>query len=240
MSNDNDMRENLSNEENEEMKEEQNASAEKESVEEDDQSKEQPGSAIIAESSDNQEDTDESIANSPVDSSEDEVSDAQEAIVEEAIANNSVTEDSQSEEEKTEEDNKPNPEEIPVTGYGEKEITPLESEEDKAKEEDNTTQESADNKEETNETEETEVEQVDYTTLSKAELLETAADLAKMDHFVKADNILKEITPLFNAIVSQERKEALEKFKADGSDPADFDYRDEDQQIFDGYYKIIK
>lgn len=88
--------------------------------------------------------------------------------------------------------------------------------------------------------EEEEEEPVDYTALSKAELLETAATISKMDHYVKADNILKEIAPLFNAIVSKERNEALERFKADGGEAADFSYRDEEQQIFDGYYKIIK
>jgi len=87
---------------------------------------------------------------------------------------------------------------------------------------------------------EEEEEEVDYTTLDKSELLEAAANASKMEHYVKADNKLKAIAPLFNAIVSKGRAEALEKFKADGGDAADFSYRDEEQVIFDGYYKIIK
>ena len=87
---------------------------------------------------------------------------------------------------------------------------------------------------------EEEEEEPDYATLSKTELLEVASKLSRLDHFVKADNTLKVIAPLFNSIVTAERKEALDRFVADGGEAADFSYRDEEQIKFDGYYKIIK
>ena len=87
---------------------------------------------------------------------------------------------------------------------------------------------------------EEEIPEPDYATLSKSELLEVAANLSRLDHFVKADSTLKVIAPLFNEIITKERKEALDRFLADGGDAADFSYRDEDQVKFDGYYKIIK
>jgi len=87
---------------------------------------------------------------------------------------------------------------------------------------------------------EEEEEPIDYSALSKSELLELAVTLSKEDRFVKADNRLKQIAPFFNEIVSKEREAALTKFKEDGGEAGDFDFRDEDAIKFDGYYKIIK
>lgn len=87
---------------------------------------------------------------------------------------------------------------------------------------------------------EEEEEEVDYSVLNKKELLEIVAQLPNEDHHVKADNRLKAIAPFFNAIVSSEREVALNKFKEDGGDAADFDYKDEDAAKFNEYFKIIK
>lgn len=209
MTNENDKRESLSNEE---MREENNA---------------------LSDNTDN----------TPV---EEQTTDAEESTQptehsENPIASDSDESKAESTEVSTPEENLVTLEENAIVEEVEREET-IENSEAQSTNAENTESESADEDEDTedSEDEDDDEEPVDYTELSKSELLEIAAKLSKMDHYVKADKILKEVAPLFNSIVSNERTKALERFKADGGEAADFSYRDEEQQIFDGYYKIIK
>lgn len=82
---------------------------------------------------------------------------------------------------------------------------------------------------------------VDYSGFSKSELVGAVKDLAKEENFKKVDLALKEIKHLFDDIRATERKEALEKFKADGGIEEDFEYRlDELDHTFDATAKLIR
>lgn len=84
-------------------------------------------------------------------------------------------------------------------------------------------------------------DEVDYSNLSKQELVELIKTLAKDDNIQKADRVVREIKPLFDEIREGERKEALEKFKADGGEEADFEFKyDELTNRFDANYKLIR
>lgn len=86
-----------------------------------------------------------------------------------------------------------------------------------------------------------EEEEVDYSNLSKEELVEVIKGLAKEDRIVRADNIAREIKPYFDEIRDRERAEALEKFKAEGGEEADFDFKsDELTNRFDANFKLIR
>lgn len=234
MSNENDKRESLSDEENDQVRDEQSSSADTESTDDGDTSVTDRSENSIADEAEASQSPEEAENDTEVKASEtgEDISEAQEAIVEEAEAN---TIDSSTDSVPTE----GNKDDIASQGYGDELINPTEPESN-AQSTDQEAKQSGEEDSSDENDEQEEEEQVDYSTFSKQELVDTAASLSKMDHYVKADNILKEIAPLFNKIVSAERSEALERFKADGGDPADFSYRDEDQQIFDGYYKIIK
>lgn len=83
--------------------------------------------------------------------------------------------------------------------------------------------------------------EVDYTGFTKSELVSAVKELAKDDNFKKVDQALKDIKPLFEEIRATERKEALDRFKADGGIEEDFEYRlDELDHTFDGTVKLIR
>lgn len=88
---------------------------------------------------------------------------------------------------------------------------------------------------------EDEFEAVDYTKYSKKELVDLIKELAKEGNIRKSDRVLKEIKPLYDEMLSQEKQEALDKFVADGGDSADFEYKlDELDLRFDANYQLIK
>lgn len=89
---------------------------------------------------------------------------------------------------------------------------------------------------------EDEHEEVDYTTLSKEELVELIKSLAKDDNVLRSDRIAKQIKPLFDEIKNSERAKALERFLQDeGNAEEDFEYKyDELVNRFDANYKLIK
>jgi hypothetical protein len=83
--------------------------------------------------------------------------------------------------------------------------------------------------------------EADYTGLSKSELVSVVKELAKEENFKKVDQALKDIKPLYDELRSVERKEALDKFKADGGIEEDFEYRlDELDHTFDATVKLIR
>ncbi len=83
--------------------------------------------------------------------------------------------------------------------------------------------------------------EVDYSGFTKSELVSAVKELAKEDNFKKVDLALKDIKPLFDEIRAAERKEALERFKADGGIEEDFEFRlDELDHTFDATVKLIR
>ncbi len=91
------------------------------------------------------------------------------------------------------------------------------------------------------EDDEHEDEEVDYTNLSKEELVELIKTLAKDERIMRSDKIVREIKPLFDEIRNAEKEEALKKFIADGGIEEDFEFKnDELINRFDANYKLIK
>lgn len=81
----------------------------------------------------------------------------------------------------------------------------------------------------------------DYAHFSKPDFVDLIKELTKENDFRKVDLILKEIRPLFDEIRQSEKNAALEKFKAEGGNPDDFDYRlDEWDHAFDASLKLIR
>ena len=88
--------------------------------------------------------------------------------------------------------------------------------------------------------EEHEEEDVDYSQLSKQELVDTIKALAKDDNVIKSDRVAREIKPYFDEIRDKERGEALQRFIADGGEEKDFDFKfDELANRFDANFKLI-
>jgi len=91
------------------------------------------------------------------------------------------------------------------------------------------------------EDDEHEDDEVDYTSLSKEELVELIKSLAKDDRIMRSDKIVREIKPLFDEIRNAEKEEALKKFIADGGIKEDFEFKnDELNNRFDANLKLIK
>lgn len=88
---------------------------------------------------------------------------------------------------------------------------------------------------------EEEEKEEDYSTYSKGDLVKLAESLLKEEDVRKADSRFREIKKYFEDIRSLEEKEALEKFKAEGGEEDDFDYKgDELDSRFDAAYKAFK
>lgn len=81
----------------------------------------------------------------------------------------------------------------------------------------------------------------DYSQFTKADFVERIKELSKEGDFKKVDQVLKEIKPLFDEIRHAEKSAALERFKLDGGNPDDFEYRqDELDHSFDATLKLIR
>ncbi|MCG8319754.1 MAG: DUF349 domain-containing protein [Cytophagales bacterium] len=80
----------------------------------------------------------------------------------------------------------------------------------------------------------------DYSQYSKEELVATIKKLTKIDDFKKLDLVLNIIDPLFQDIKQADRKVALDKYLAEGGSEEDFAYKNELDQKYDAYYKLIK
>ncbi|MDN5210484.1 DUF349 domain-containing protein [Fulvivirgaceae bacterium BMA12] len=80
----------------------------------------------------------------------------------------------------------------------------------------------------------------DYTQYSKEELVRTIKTLTKLDDFKKLDVVLNIITPLFQEMKERDRAQALERYIEDGGSEEDFSYKNELDQKYDAYYKLIK
>jgi len=84
-------------------------------------------------------------------------------------------------------------------------------------------------------------EVVDYSALSKEELVEIVKAIAKDDNVVKADKVLLEVKPHIDKFRKAEREEAKARFIAEGGEEDDFEFRhDELSTRFDANYRLIK
>ena len=80
----------------------------------------------------------------------------------------------------------------------------------------------------------------DYSQYSKEELVGTIKKLTKIEDFKKLDLVLNIIDPLFQNIKQADREAALQKYIAEGGGEEDFAYKNELDQRYDAYYKLIK
>ncbi|MGC4021189.1 MAG: DUF349 domain-containing protein [Cyclobacteriaceae bacterium] len=81
----------------------------------------------------------------------------------------------------------------------------------------------------------------DYTTLSKKDLVGLLKEAASKNDFKKADELIRDIKPLFDETRNRERSEALLRFKLEGGVEDDFVYKgDEWDMAFDIYLKSIR
>lgn len=88
---------------------------------------------------------------------------------------------------------------------------------------------------------ELEIHEEDYSQFTKTDFIDRIKELAKETDFKRIDQVLKEIKPLFDEIRHAEKSAALERFKLDGGNPDDFEYRlDELDHTFDGTLKLIR
>ncbi len=83
--------------------------------------------------------------------------------------------------------------------------------------------------------------EIDFGKSSKDDLLNIISELAALDDPRRAEGVSREVKNAFDAVFNKERQDALEKFKADGGEAADFEYKhDVDAEKFEEYIKIIR
>lgn len=82
---------------------------------------------------------------------------------------------------------------------------------------------------------------IDYSSLNKKDFVGLLKEAAAINDFKKADELIREIKPMFDSIRHSERTEALIRFKANGGTDEDFEYKgDEWDHAFDIYLKSIR
>ncbi|GHN02817.1 hypothetical protein WSM22_43060 [Cytophagales bacterium WSM2-2] len=82
---------------------------------------------------------------------------------------------------------------------------------------------------------------IDYSNLGKQEFVGLLKEAASKNDFKKADEIIREVKPLFDEIRNREKAEALARFKLDGGNEDDFQYKGDEWDIaFDIYLKSIR
>ena len=83
--------------------------------------------------------------------------------------------------------------------------------------------------------------EIDYTTYSREQLAQVVHELSKQDNFKHSDAVLSKVLPLFKDMARARRKEALEKFMAEGGEEDDFEFRhDEVFNRFDASVRLIR
>ncbi|MBS1507615.1 MAG: DUF349 domain-containing protein [Bacteroidetes bacterium] len=86
-----------------------------------------------------------------------------------------------------------------------------------------------------------ETKPIDYASLDKKDFVGLLKEAAAHDDFRKADQLIRDIKPLFDEIRNTERTEALIRFKQNGGIDEDFEYKgDEWDQAFDIYVRSIR
>ncbi len=107
----------------------------------------------------------------------------------------------------------------------------------KAEESETAQEESANDNEE-----DEELPQTDYSQFSKAEFLELIKQLAKEEDLRKFSPILREMRPMFDEIIQEEKQIALEKFLAEGGEEDGFEFKEdaETQEFYQIYNELQK
>jgi hypothetical protein len=84
-------------------------------------------------------------------------------------------------------------------------------------------------------------EDVDYSNLSKKELVDVIKELARADNVIQAERKAREVKHFFDEFREKEREEALEKFKAEGGEEGDFSFRPDELTVrFDANFQLIR
>lgn len=84
-------------------------------------------------------------------------------------------------------------------------------------------------------------EEIDYATYSREQLAQVVDELSKQDNFKHSDAVLSKVLPFFKDMARAKRKEALEKFIAEGGEEDDFEFRhDEVFNRFDASVRLIR
>jgi hypothetical protein len=87
----------------------------------------------------------------------------------------------------------------------------------------------------------TESKPIDYSNFDKKDFVGLLKEAAANNNFKRADELIREIKPLFDDIRQRERTEALIRFKENGGINEDFEYKgDEWDHAFDIYLKSIR
>ncbi|NJM26872.1 MAG: hypothetical protein HC859_16780 [Bacteroidia bacterium] len=69
---------------------------------------------------------------------------------------------------------------------------------------------------------------LDYSSFTKAQLVDALKDVVKSADFRRADDMLREVKPFFDDIREKERSAALTRFIDDGGTEQDFEYKGDD------------
>lgn len=86
-----------------------------------------------------------------------------------------------------------------------------------------------------------ELEEIDFSEKTKAELLTFAIDLNNQDQIRKLDKYLKPLKARFDKIFIEERQAALDAFVAEGNERDDFEFRgDEETKKFQDYHDLLR
>ena len=81
----------------------------------------------------------------------------------------------------------------------------------------------------------------DFSEYTKKQLVDYIKELAKSDNVIQAERKAREIKPYFDEYFEKERKEALDKFIAEGGNELDFSYKLDDlDNRFEANYKLIR
>ncbi|UXP31621.1 DUF349 domain-containing protein [Reichenbachiella agarivorans] len=84
-------------------------------------------------------------------------------------------------------------------------------------------------------------DEIDYSKMSKAELLDHLAAFGQSEQGFKKGKAIHAIKDAYDNIFEKEKEIALGKFIQDGGESDDFDYKlDEISENFEAYYKLIK
>src|SRR5690606_15369142 len=91
--------------------------------------------------------------------------------------------------------------------------------------------------EETEEEEDHSDEQIELSGLTKVQLLKLLKDKIHRSPVLKLDKLAHEIKAVFDDLVAKEKEEAMSKFKAEGGNEDDFEYRQNDDER--GFFKVF-
>lgn len=80
--------------------------------------------------------------------------------------------------------------------------------------------------------------EVDYSSLSKEELVKVVKALTTESNFGRIDAVLKEVRPLIEDVLEKEKAAALEKFKAEGGEEDDFEFHGD--RLYQEYESTVK